>query len=241
MSVCELPRPRKLSQRRVAATPNSNLSEKRRQWQFRLAQCGTLPPPPPPAPPPHTPSLFISFPFSFSLFSIHINSGLYHNTFSHKKCHRRDSLMAPEKTDSQKRGACLKCVPRFVWIVQTVLSLVAGWWARLHYVWGRFRLGLTLDYTVFVFMYLWMYVDALFWKGIERIEVFRTTVKTTYQLSFTLLHVHLSLATPRPCAEYASIYLSSQFRVSHPRHERDQIPLTRAAPLFRLSRSSHPN
>lgn len=68
--------------------------------------------------------------------------------------------MAPEKTDSQKRGACLKCVPRFVWIVQTVLSLVAGWWARLHYVWGRFRLGLTLDYAVFVFMYLWMYVDA---------------------------------------------------------------------------------
>lgn len=61
---------------------------------------------------------------------------------------------------------------------------------KVAYVWGRFRLGLTLDYAVFVFMYLWMYVDALFWKGIERIEVFRITVKTTYQLSFNL-HVHL--------------------------------------------------
>lgn len=55
---------------------------------------------------------------------------------------------------------------------------------KVAYVWGRFRLGLTLDYAVFVFMYLWMLLR------IERIEVFRTTVKTTYQLSFNL-HVHL--------------------------------------------------
>lgn len=31
---------------------------------------------------------------------------------------------------------------------------------KVAYVWGRFRLGLTFDHAVFVFMYLWMYVDA---------------------------------------------------------------------------------
>lgn len=35
-----------------------------------------------------------------------------------------------------------------------------GMVGKVAYVWGRFRLGLTFDHAVFVFMYLWMYVDA---------------------------------------------------------------------------------
>lgn len=60
-------------------------------------------PPPAPAPPRTAFSISLFLPLSsFSPYTI--NSGLYHNTFSHKKCHRRASLMAPEKMDCFTRS-----------------------------------------------------------------------------------------------------------------------------------------
>lgn len=92
-------------------TIGANVSDKRRGGQFRLARCGTfLPPlhisrtPPPPLSPRSRPRPISILPFLLLLlFFPHINSGLYHNTFSHKKCHRRASLMAPEENDFVKR------------------------------------------------------------------------------------------------------------------------------------------
>lgn len=81
-----------------------------------------------------------SLPSSLFLSPYTINSGLYHNTFSHKKCHRRASLMAPEKMDCFTRSL-FKMRPLFLRVARVFLFTgdVCGIDVR-----GRFRLGLTL-------------------------------------------------------------------------------------------------
>lgn len=95
---------------------------------------------PPPAPAPRRTAFSILSSF-LSLFSPYtINSGLYHNTFSHKKCHRRASLMAPEKMDCFTRSL-FKMRPLFLRVARVFLFTgdVCGIDVR-----GGFRLGLTL-------------------------------------------------------------------------------------------------
>lgn len=56
--------------------------------------------------------------------------------------------MAPEKTDSQKRGACFKMRPSFC-VDRANRSVDYGRMVcKVACVWGRFRLGLTLDHAV---------------------------------------------------------------------------------------------
>lgn len=125
----------KLSQR--GSCPRSHLSAKRRGGQFRLARCGTCLHPPQHPGARHFP---FSLPSFLSLSPYTINSGLYHNTFSHKKCHRRASLMAPEKMDCFTRSL-FKMRPLFLRVARVFLFTgdVCGIDVR-----GGFRLGLTL-------------------------------------------------------------------------------------------------
>lgn len=85
-------------------TPRRAISS-RAVWHF-FASLHISRTPPPPLSPRSRPRPISILPFLLLLlllFSPHINSGLYHNTFSHKKCHRRASLMAPEESDFVKR------------------------------------------------------------------------------------------------------------------------------------------
>lgn len=93
-----------------------------------------------PSTPAHGIFHFLFLPSSLFLSPYTINSGLYHNTFSHKKCHRRASLMAPEKMDCFTRSL-FKMRPLFLRVARVFLFTgdVCGIDVR-----GRFRLGLTL-------------------------------------------------------------------------------------------------
>lgn len=102
-------------------------------------------------------------------------------------------------------------------------------------MWGRFRLGLTLDHVVFyVTVSVSVSVDVCWCseKGIESLEkgipyhtVKLCNVSINYpSLFITCPSLPSSLLAMRPTVFILSLFLSVPVELRYPRHERDQIP-----------------